>query len=122
MRERSCSSARWQGRWPTYRSDEGGKAMPVDQWGNPVDLSMVSKRLRGLAGRLGDQMYAQNQRDILAPTNLYRKQLEETVYGGAGRALSSGLQGINAWAAGAGPLGDSGARAAMQSPASAPVD
>jgi len=54
--------------------------------------------------------------DANSPLNdaeLYRKALEKAAYGAVGPAFSQGLQGLEGYLSRAGPLADSGARAAL---------
>jgi hypothetical protein len=54
--------------------------------------------------------------DANSPVNdaeLYRKALEKAVYGGVGQAYGQGLQGLQGYLSTAGPLADSGTRAAL---------
>ena len=50
---------------------------------------------------------------LLGEADLYRKALEKAAYGAVGPAFSQGLQGISGYLSHAGPLADSGARAAL---------
>jgi hypothetical protein len=53
------------------------------------------------------------QDQLLGDAELYRKALEKAAYGAVGPAFSQGLQGISGYLSHAGPLADSGARAAL---------
>src|SRR5690242_3607944 len=69
----------------------------------------LTPRVQRLSNLLSTRLAAQDQADIYGPANAYRQAL----LGAAGENVSQGIGSINNYLAGAGPLGDSGARAAL---------
>lgn len=62
----------------------------------------------------GRAVAAQDQQ-VLNEADMYRQALAKASYGEAGRAYGQGLGGLQGWLSTQGPLGDSGARAALGS-------
>lgn len=69
----------------------------------------LSPRMAALGAKLQAKLNAQDQADIYGPANAYKAAL----MGAAGEQVSAGVPQINSYLAGAGPLADSGARAAL---------
>src|SRR6267142_6810830 len=83
-------------------------------YGTPDFSKFKFRPLRNAVQGVYNQNQAQDQQ-VLNEADMYRQALAKASYGEAGRAYGQGLGGLQGFLSTQGPLGDSGARAALGS-------